>query len=523
MTTSTRNTLSDSEKKSLPSLSSPIVSKKEPPIGIQKRPLNLDHSNYSDQGSYPLAAAVSFTTPDRSTFVNNIKQTDPRSVPSGTPYTNSLTASPIRSRDSSKAATQEPNEPRDQHKTEKKMIRVTPPERYSRQMHETRPQRHISTEDSFNNHMNLDTVKSTPHIGMKQVTPIKDRNQFEREPVSASVSKAVAQTNLEDLSKSSNEKGRGTVSRRGGRTGSMSPSKFASNSEDSTPALLKESELKDYAKQPGDSSDFSHKKPTIPAPPRTLSLKPRKYSVSSMHENDTNTCSRMQHPNLSGNDIRGVPFGENGDKAKPITTNNIQDQKLASAHNNIGPINTRSSCPTSPLPRNTGSGSGSRHIKTEDLMKDRNVTFSPVPPQTSYFSDKGGGRTPVRSPPPSQQFSDFSGFDARLGSPGFVLSPFFTASPYTSQMTQKDTSSLRPNNCQSDSDVGIKKSENCNKDKSSERDRSGGVTPTNFVNDFGRGDLQSSSFDTGNGKGQLIFFSQITSFQVCRSLQLIIL
>ena len=498
MTTSTRNTFSDSEKKSLPSLSSPIVSKKEPPIGIQKRPLNLDHANYSDQGSYPLAAAVSFTTPDRSTFANNIKQTDSRTERSGTPYANSLTASPIRSRDSSKAATQKPNESRE-HKTEKKMIRVTPPERYSRQMHETYPQRHIPSGEPFNKHINLDTGKSSPHSGMKQVTPIKDHTQFEMESVSSSVSKAVAQTHLEDLSKSSNEKGRGTVSRRGGRAGSMSPSKFASNSEDSTPALLKESELKDYAKAPGDSSDFSHKKSTIPAPPRTLSLKPRKYSVSSMHENDASTCSRMQHPNLAGNDIRGTSFGENADKGKPISTNNSnQDQKLALAPSNIRPISSRSPCPTSPLPRNTGSGP--RHIKTEDLAKDRNVTFSPVPAQTSYFSDKGGGRTPVRSPPPSQQFGDFSGFDARLGSPGFVLSPFFTASPYTNQMTQKDSASLRPNNCQSDNEIGMKKSENCNKDKSSERDRSGGVTPTNFVNDFGRGDLQSSSFDTGNGK-----------------------
>jgi len=102
-------------------------------------------------------------------------------------------------------------------------------------------------------------------------------------------------------------------------------------------------------------------------------------------------------------------------------------------------------------------------------VKNSNASYSPVPPIQN-------NRTPIRSPPARQRFADLP-LDMKLESPG-MLSPYFPSIPLQSE----------PLSAASETQLV------------SQKDRVGGVTPTNFATstDFGKGELGSPSFDGSN-------------------------
>lgn len=509
-TSARRSNMSKVQKESQPRLSSTIQVKKEQFIDTnQQRTTRLEMApkKHLDSLQFPLSNSVSFTTPDRSsnslcssstsaaaTYPRTV--TDPRSA-SGNKYNNGLTASPITSRETSKVAMMNGNERKTPNRNNA-MIRLSPPDRTS----------HSSSDGT---ETNLQVMKGpSPPPRLNKVTPILDRKLYAPQSVASSVSHAITQT-LDDMAKVSSmnkeKKARGTVSRRGGRNGALSPASFGIKTEDQLTATYNEPDMIRNGIKVEESAPLHITTASIP-PPRTLSLKPRKFSISSPSlcssvrsgiHSSTSSGSGMQMDEKNGRSAMNKKKYPQPSADQSMDFN-ARNQRINEA------ADSRTPPPSSPLHKDISRqhSSGLNSTKAEEQTKDRVVTFSPVPSHRPYVQLKGG-RTPTRSPPPSQQFGDFSGYDDKF-SPNPFMSPFFAASPQTYRGSsfeaskaydvKKSMNTFAAN--QNDTSCDSQTKDKDGKSTNESRDRSGGATPTNFANDFGKCDLQSSSFDTGN-------------------------
>lgn len=105
--------------------------------------------------------------------------------------------------------------------------------------------------------------------------------------------------------------------------------------------------------------------------------------------------------------------------------------------------------------------------KRASVPTGRNITFTPQPQSQQQ-------KKTMRSCSPKRCTSDLPSFeDTKLGD-GVLLSPYLPSPPATKGETGKTNGAQK------------------------EKDRSGGITPTNFAADFGKTDLSSSSFDANN-------------------------
>ena len=121
---------------------------------------------------------------------------------------------------------------------------------------------------------------------------------------------------------------------------------------------------------------------------------------------------------------------------------------------------------------NSSTTSNSKNLKTSSFSKLKsarsNNNCSPVPTKTTKLQQQQLTRTPIRSPVSCKGGNGkLLQMDIPFGSPGIFLSPYVPSPP--------------------DSRKG-------------NADRAKSCTPTNFARDFGKGDLCSSSFDGNNGR-----------------------
>lgn len=121
-----------------------------------------------------------------------------------------------------------------------------------------------------------------------------------------------------------------------------------------------------------------------------------------------------------------------------------------------------------PATRSVSGDSDSTSLKNTPKRSSnsgKNITFTP---------QQKSRRTPMRSSSPKLRSSDLPAFDdAKLADASVLLSPYLPSPPATKGDNNK---------------AAVQK----------EKDRSGGITPTNFATDFGKTDLSSSSFDANN-------------------------
>jgi len=119
------------------------------------------------------------------------------------------------------------------------------------------------------------------------------------------------------------------------------------------------------------------------------------------------------------------------------------------------------------------------------LCSERNVTFSPTP--SNMLDDKR-----VDSSPKKSQFVDFPMTGSILGSPVFLGSPGSSSLSITNILGNRDISKVS-NPCVLSVTELSQLDEKSEVEIKIEKDRSGGVTPTNFAIDFGKVDFGMDS------------------------------